>query len=88
MHELTVSVETYALPMRPSVLSGLRLVIGLCCAAAGLGLVLGVAAEWGVMAGLLDTNPVLFVLIALGEAAAVLLLTRLLVGTTRPNPPP
>jgi hypothetical protein len=72
--------------MRPSLISGLRLVIGLCCAAAGLGLVLGVVAEWGVMAGLLDTGPVLFGLIVLGEAVAVLLLAGLLVGTSRANP--
>ena len=74
--------------MSPSLLSGLRLLIGVCCAAAGLGLVLGVVAEWGMMAGLLDTGPVLFALIVLGEAAAVLLLAGLLVGTTRPNTPP
>jgi hypothetical protein len=71
--------------MRPSLLSALRLVIGLCCAAAGLGLVMAVAAEWGSIAGALHLGSAFFVLIVLGEAAAVLLLAGLLVGTTRPD---
>jgi hypothetical protein len=88
MPRLTALSDNYTRYMRPSLLSAFRLVIGLCCAAAGLGLVMGVVAEWGVVAGALDTGTAIFVLVVLGEAVAVLLLTGLLVGSTRSNPHP
>jgi hypothetical protein len=69
--------------MRPSLLSAFRLVIGLSCAAASIAVLVGVAAEWGVITGTLQMGGAWFFLVVLVEAVALLLLTGLLIRSSR-----
>jgi hypothetical protein len=71
--------------MRPSLLSALRLVIGLFGVASVVGVVMGVAAEWGVVAGALQLGGPFFFLVVVVEAVVLLLLTALLIRSSRLN---
>jgi hypothetical protein len=69
--------------MRPSLLSAFRMVIGLSCAAALIAVLVGVAAEWGVITGWLRVGGAWFFLVVLVEAVALLLLAVLLIRSSR-----
>ena len=69
--------------MGRALLSAFRLIVGICCAASAIALVMSVAAEWGVVTGALHMGGVPFALVILGEAVAVLVLAGLLIGSTR-----
>ncbi len=57
--------------------------IGLFCAAAAIAVAMGVAAEWGVLTGTLHMGGPFFFLVVILEATIVLLLTALLIRSSR-----
>jgi len=68
--------------MRPSLLSALGIVLGICATATAIGLLVGLTAEWGVVSGLVFSGHFLG-LVLVGVAATVLVIAALLAGTTR-----
>ncbi len=58
---------------------------GLFCVAGVVGVVMGVAAEWGVVAGALQLGGAFFFLVVLVEAVVLLVLTALLIRSSRLN---
>ena len=68
--------------MRPSLRSALWIVVGICTVAGAIGVLVGLVAEWSIIAGALQSGQTFdFVLVV--EAALVLLVVMLLVGVTR-----
>ena len=67
--------------MRPSLLSALWIVLGVCVVAASVGLLVGLVAEWSVIAGAVKGGSFDMVLVI--EAAIVAAIVFLLVGATR-----
>lgn len=75
--------------MPPSLMSALKLVLAVGAIAGFIGIVMGVAAEWGAIAGTLHlggVGGVSFVLVVLVEAIIVLVIVALLAATTPTGP--
>ncbi len=66
--------------MRPSLLSAIWIVLGVCTVATSVGLVVGLTAEWGIVSGAMrDGNS--FDLVLVIEAALVAAIIALLAGS-------
>ena len=68
--------------MRPSLISALAIVVGICTIAAAVGLVVGFTAELGVISGALRSGDT-FDLVLIVEAAIVLAIVAVLFGSTK-----
>lgn len=64
--------------MRPSLLSAIALIVGLFSVAGLVALAMGVAAEWDVIAGAPNLGGSTFALVAVIEAALILVLAGLI----------
>ena len=68
--------------MRPSLGSAVWIVVGLCTVAAAMGLLVGLLAEWGLIAGALSSGQRLDLVLII-ESALVALVIVMLIGATR-----
>jgi len=73
--------------MRPSFRSAIWIVAGLCTVAAAMGLLVGLLAEWGLIAGALSSGQRLDLVLVIEGALVALVVVMLIGATRRPRSP-